>query len=77
MNKAFSVARSEHTSLRIEQTLVVNHVENQVTLRRMEGLMSRVLLKDEFGQDFVNRTIEIISSVSELSPMSYFLTPTF
>ncbi|KAJ7646595.1 hypothetical protein FB45DRAFT_890854, partial [Roridomyces roridus] len=73
---AFSTARNEHniahveemafttvnTTVRIEQTVVVNHVENQVRLHRLEGMMARVLREDPFGQDIMNRTMEIISS---------------
>ncbi|KAJ7840431.1 hypothetical protein B0H13DRAFT_2416207 [Mycena leptocephala] len=60
---AFSAARIEqttariedtsvqvaHTTLRVEQTLVVNNVENQVRLRRLEGMMARVLLETQFA----------------------------
>ncbi|KAJ7933989.1 hypothetical protein B0H13DRAFT_688185 [Mycena leptocephala] len=73
---AFSAARIEqttariedtsvqvaHTTLRVEQTLVVNNVENLVRLRRLEGMMARVLLETQFGQNVLNQTIEAISS---------------
>ncbi|KAJ7933978.1 hypothetical protein B0H13DRAFT_1855829 [Mycena leptocephala] len=73
---AFSAARIEqttariedtsvqvaHTTLRVEQTLVVNNVENQVRLRRLEGMMARVLLETQFGQNVLNQTIQAISS---------------
>ncbi|KAJ7141082.1 hypothetical protein C8R44DRAFT_240593 [Mycena epipterygia] len=65
-----SAARTEHTSvqiahtaLRLEQSLVVNNVENQVRLRRLEGMMAQLLLETQFGQHVVNQTIEIIASV--------------
>ncbi|KAJ6526296.1 hypothetical protein DFH09DRAFT_1285981 [Mycena vulgaris] len=66
---AFSAARIEvtthrtdNTTLRVEQSLIVNHVENQVKLQRLEGMMARVLLETQFGQDVMNRTMEIIAS---------------
>ncbi|KAJ6531560.1 hypothetical protein DFH09DRAFT_136674 [Mycena vulgaris] len=68
---AFSAARIEatthrtdNTTLRVEQSLIVNHVENQVKLQRLEGMMARVLLETQFGQDVMNRTMEIITSDS-------------
>ncbi|KAJ7481847.1 hypothetical protein FB451DRAFT_1556036, partial [Mycena latifolia] len=59
---AFSAARIEYTSLRIEQTLVVANVENQVRLQRLEGMMARVLLDTQFGHNSINRTAKIIKS---------------
>ncbi|KAJ7694732.1 hypothetical protein B0H14DRAFT_3905635 [Mycena olivaceomarginata] len=66
---AFSAARIEQnttrvegTTLRVEQTLVVNGVENQVRLQRLEGMMAQVLLETKFGQNVMNRTIEMIES---------------
>ncbi|KAJ7891229.1 hypothetical protein B0H14DRAFT_1070757 [Mycena olivaceomarginata] len=59
---AFSVARIEHNTLRIEQTAIINHVENQVKVRRLEGMMAQVLLETPFGQNIMNRTVEIISA---------------
>ncbi|KAJ6594571.1 hypothetical protein B0H19DRAFT_65460 [Mycena capillaripes] len=56
--------RGVNTTLRVEQTLIVNNVENQVKLRRMEGMMARVLLDTQFGQNVLDRTIEIIRSDS-------------
>jgi hypothetical protein len=61
--QAFSAARNEHTTLRVEQTLVVNNVENQVRLRRLEEMMSRVLLNTPFGQGAATRTMDLFSSV--------------
>ncbi|KAF7357867.1 Tetratricopeptide repeat family [Mycena venus] len=58
----FSAARIERTTVRVEQTLIVNNVENQVKLRRLEGMMARVLLETQFGQNVVNKTMEIIAS---------------
>ncbi|KAJ6499861.1 hypothetical protein DFH09DRAFT_1375914 [Mycena vulgaris] len=52
----------DNTTLRVEQSLVVNHVENQVKLQRLEGLMARMLLETQFGQDVMSRTIEIMAS---------------
>ncbi|KAJ6474864.1 hypothetical protein C8R45DRAFT_382921 [Mycena sanguinolenta] len=54
--------RVEHTSLRVEQRLIVNNVDNQVRLRRLEGMMARMLLESQFGQNVMNQTIEIIAS---------------
>ncbi|KAJ6463304.1 hypothetical protein DFH09DRAFT_566445 [Mycena vulgaris] len=59
---AFSAARIEHTSFRVEQTLIVNNVENQVRLKRLEGMMARLLFDTKFGQNVINQTIEIIGS---------------
>ncbi|KAJ7736505.1 hypothetical protein B0H14DRAFT_501813 [Mycena olivaceomarginata] len=58
---AFSAARIEQNTLRIEQTLVTI-VENQVKAQRLEGMMPQVLLETEFGQNVMNRTVEIISA---------------
>ncbi|KAJ7090699.1 hypothetical protein C8R44DRAFT_990681, partial [Mycena epipterygia] len=57
-----SAARIEHTSLRVEQTLIINNVENQVRLRRLEGMVAQVLLETQFGEHIMNQTIEIIAS---------------
>ncbi|KAJ7467003.1 hypothetical protein FB451DRAFT_1137626 [Mycena latifolia] len=73
---AFSAARIEqttariegaslhaaNTTLRVEQKLIVNNVENQIHLRRLEGMMTRVLLETQFGQTIMDQTIEIIES---------------
>lgn len=53
-------------SVRTEQTLVVAVEENRVRLERLNGLMLRVQLKEQFGQGFMNRTVEIISSERSL-----------
>ncbi|KAJ7782551.1 hypothetical protein DFH07DRAFT_949340 [Mycena maculata] len=50
-----------NTTLRVEQTLIVNHVESRVQLRRLEGMMAQVLLETPFGQNVMDRTVEIIS----------------
>ncbi|KAF7357939.1 Tetratricopeptide repeat family [Mycena venus] len=59
---AFSAARIEQTTLRIEQTLIVANVENQVKARRLEGMMAQLLLETEFGQNKMIQTIEIIEA---------------
>ncbi|KAJ7502518.1 hypothetical protein B0H11DRAFT_1854697 [Mycena galericulata] len=73
---AFSTARNEqrtariedisldhvNTTLRVEQTVVVSHTENQVRLRRLEGMVAQVLLETPFGQKIADRTMEIILS---------------
>jgi hypothetical protein len=55
-----------NTTLRVEQSLLVNHVENQIKLKRLEGLMSQVLLEAQFGQGVTKRTMEKVKSVSVL-----------
>ncbi|KAJ7233898.1 hypothetical protein C8J57DRAFT_159164 [Mycena rebaudengoi] len=66
---AFSAARIEHasarienTSFRVEQRLIVNNVEHQAKLQRLEGMMARMLVHTQFGQNVVNQTMEIIAS---------------
>ncbi|KAJ6584578.1 hypothetical protein B0H19DRAFT_1105636 [Mycena capillaripes] len=59
---AYSAARIEHITVRAEQNLIVNNVENKIRLQRLEGLMARVLLETQFGQNVMNQTIEIIAS---------------
>ncbi|KAF7357936.1 Tetratricopeptide repeat family [Mycena venus] len=79
---AFAAARIEQTSvqvayttLRVEQSLILNNVENQVRLRRLEGMMARVLLETQFGQSVMDQTIEIISAdLSHSSLESQYLT---
>ncbi|KAF8128302.1 hypothetical protein K438DRAFT_915966 [Mycena galopus ATCC 62051] len=45
----------------MEQTLLVDKVENQVKAQRLEGMMAQVLLETRFGQNVTNQTMEIIS----------------
>ncbi|KAJ7233995.1 hypothetical protein C8J57DRAFT_1532037 [Mycena rebaudengoi] len=66
---AFSAARIEHasarienTSVRVEQRLIVNSVEQQAKLQHLEGMMARMLVHTQFGQNVVNQTMEIIAS---------------
>ncbi|KAJ7352099.1 hypothetical protein DFH08DRAFT_934616 [Mycena albidolilacea] len=54
--------RVVNTTLRVEQSLLVNHVENQVKLKRLEGLMSQVLLEAQFGQGVTKGTMEKLKS---------------
>ncbi|KAJ7140912.1 hypothetical protein C8R44DRAFT_866590 [Mycena epipterygia] len=58
----FSASRIEYTTLRVEQAVIVNNVENEVKLRRLEGLMARVLVETQFGKNFVQETANIIAS---------------
>ncbi|KAJ7502533.1 hypothetical protein B0H11DRAFT_641918 [Mycena galericulata] len=51
-----------NTTLRVEQTFVVSHTENQVRLRRLEGMVAQVLVETPFGQKIAERTMEIILS---------------
>ncbi|KAJ7233952.1 hypothetical protein C8J57DRAFT_1480158 [Mycena rebaudengoi] len=55
-------ARIENTSVRVEQRLIVNSVEQQVKLQRLEGMMARVLVHTQFGQNVLNQTMQIIAS---------------
>ncbi|KAJ7235818.1 hypothetical protein C8J57DRAFT_1479396 [Mycena rebaudengoi] len=64
---AFSAARIENTSVRVEQRLITNSVEHHAKLQRLEGMVTRVLVQTQFGLDVVNRTIEIIASVASPS----------
>ncbi|KAK7006047.1 Tetratricopeptide repeat family, partial [Favolaschia claudopus] len=66
---AFSAARTEHvagqiahSAFRIEQRLVVDGMESQVTARRLEGMMAQLLLDSNFGRHKLGETIEVISS---------------
>ncbi|KAK7006050.1 Tetratricopeptide repeat family, partial [Favolaschia claudopus] len=51
-----------HSNLRIEQRLVVDGMESQVKARRLEGMMTQVLLNSTFGRHKLDETIEVISS---------------
>ncbi|KAK7001286.1 Tetratricopeptide repeat family, partial [Favolaschia claudopus] len=73
VNKCFSeftaTARTEHvagqiahSTWRIEQRLVVDGMESQVKARRLEGMMTQVLLNTAFGRHKLGETIEVISS---------------
>ncbi|KAK7006019.1 Tetratricopeptide repeat family [Favolaschia claudopus] len=75
---AFSAARIEraateiaHTTLRIEQRLIVDNVENQVKARRLEGLVARFMLESEFGQHKLRETVETISADSSFQSLEY------
>ncbi|KAJ7236916.1 hypothetical protein C8J57DRAFT_128916 [Mycena rebaudengoi] len=59
---AFSAARIEHTSVRVEQNLITNNVENQARLQRLEGMVARVLVHTQFGQNVVDQTMTIVAS---------------
>ncbi|KAJ7671204.1 hypothetical protein B0H17DRAFT_1209058 [Mycena rosella] len=61
---AFSAARVEYTTLRVEQAILVNNVENGVKLRRLEGMMARLLLDTQFGANIVHQAADIIASDS-------------
>ncbi|KAJ7226293.1 hypothetical protein C8J57DRAFT_1535280 [Mycena rebaudengoi] len=55
-------ARIENTSVRVEQRLIVNSVEHQAKLQRLEGMVTRVLVQTQFGHDVMNRTMEVVAS---------------
>ncbi|KAK7001334.1 Tetratricopeptide repeat family [Favolaschia claudopus] len=75
---AFSAARTEHvaveiahTTLRIEQRLIVDNVENQAKTRRLEGLMARFMLESEFGQHKLSETVKNISADCSFQSLEY------
>ncbi|KAJ7920674.1 hypothetical protein B0H13DRAFT_1986677, partial [Mycena leptocephala] len=51
-----------NTSLRVEQTLITNTLENQPRLQRLQGMMTGFLLDTTFGRNVMNQTTETISS---------------
>ncbi|KAJ7348975.1 hypothetical protein DFH08DRAFT_1079383, partial [Mycena albidolilacea] len=59
---AFSAARIEQNTVRIEQTLIVNNVENQVKVQRLEGMMAQILFETQFGQNTMDKMVETISA---------------
>ncbi|KAK6997001.1 Tetratricopeptide repeat family, partial [Favolaschia claudopus] len=66
---AFSAARTEqvagqlvHSTLRMEQRLVVDHTETLVKVRRLEGMMAQLLLESDFGRHQLGKSIETVSS---------------
>ncbi|KAK7001304.1 Tetratricopeptide repeat family [Favolaschia claudopus] len=74
---AVSAARTEyvaseiaHTTLRMEQRMIVDNVESQVKARRLEALMARLLLESDFGQHKLAQTVEIISDSLESQYLS-------
>ncbi|KAJ7502574.1 hypothetical protein B0H11DRAFT_2274708 [Mycena galericulata] len=58
----FSGARMEFAAHRLQQSILINNVENQIKLRRLESMMAGLLLDTQFGMSVVQRTAEIISS---------------
>ncbi|KAF7357910.1 Tetratricopeptide repeat family [Mycena venus] len=57
-----TAVQAVNSTLRVEQTLIVNNVESQVKLRHLEGMMAHLLLETQFGQNVLNQTMEIIAS---------------
>ncbi|KAJ7249280.1 hypothetical protein C8J57DRAFT_687782 [Mycena rebaudengoi] len=55
-------ARIENTSVRVEQRLIINNVEHQVKLERLQSMMTRMLAQSQFGHGVVSRTMEIVTS---------------
>ncbi|KAF7305761.1 Tetratricopeptide repeat family [Mycena chlorophos] len=49
-------------TLRVEQRIIVDGVESQVKMRKLETMMAKVLLETSFGQSVMERTIRVISS---------------
>lgn len=62
----FSASRIEYTTLRVEQAVIVNNVENEVKLRRLEGMMARVLVETQFGKNVAQETANVIASVRSM-----------
>ncbi|KAF7315957.1 Tetratricopeptide repeat family [Mycena indigotica] len=54
--------RGMDATLRVEQRFIVDTVESQVKLRKLETMMSRVLLETSFGQNVMEQTIQVILS---------------
>ncbi|KAF7328080.1 Tetratricopeptide repeat family [Mycena kentingensis (nom. inval.)] len=48
-------------TLRVEQRIVVNTVESQVKLQKLERMMAEVLLTTSFGRAVLERTVEVIA----------------
>nr|GAT44953.1 tetratricopeptide repeat family [Mycena chlorophos] len=49
-------------TLRVEQRIIIDGVESQVKMRKLETMMAKVLLETSFGQSVMERTIQVISS---------------
>ncbi|TFK44277.1 hypothetical protein BDQ12DRAFT_730351 [Crucibulum laeve] len=59
---AFTAARVEHTSIRIEHTLLIQGTESQSNLRRLEILMTRMLLDTQFGQQIIQQVGQSVTT---------------
>ncbi|KAJ7466990.1 hypothetical protein FB451DRAFT_403148 [Mycena latifolia] len=51
-----------NTALRVEQTLIVNGVENRAQLHRLQGMIAGVLLNTQFGHNCMKQTIKTMAS---------------
>nr|GAT47800.1 predicted protein [Mycena chlorophos] len=54
-------------TLRVEQRIMVDAVESQVRLYKLETMMAKVLLETSFGQFVKEQTIQVIDSVRHSS----------
>ncbi|KAF7376728.1 hypothetical protein MSAN_00090000 [Mycena sanguinolenta] len=61
---AFSVARTECTALRIEHAITVQTVETSMDLRRIEGMMTKLVHETQFGNEIIQRAVGTTSSPS-------------
>ncbi|KAF7305751.1 hypothetical protein HMN09_00728700 [Mycena chlorophos] len=50
-------------TLRVEQRIMVDGVESQIKLYKLETMMAKVLLETSFGQCVLERTVQVFSSV--------------
>lgn len=55
INQIFTTSRTEHTSNRIENTILVQGTENHVRLNRLEVLVTEMLLTSKFGQQCIEQ----------------------
>lgn len=62
--EAFAAARAENASYRLENSIVVRGVEQEAHLRRLEVLVTNVLLDTGFGKQVVQQIGHTISTVS-------------
>ncbi|KAJ7633433.1 hypothetical protein DFH06DRAFT_692295 [Mycena polygramma] len=59
---AFSAARTEYTTVRVEQAMLIHGVENSVKLLRLEGMIAELLLNTPFGNNIMHQAADAISS---------------
>ncbi|KAJ7762574.1 hypothetical protein B0H16DRAFT_1719026 [Mycena metata] len=59
---AFSAARTEYATLRLDNSTLAYAVESSARLHRLEGMMAQLLLGTPFGNTVMQRTAETIAS---------------
>ncbi|KAF7357971.1 Tetratricopeptide repeat family [Mycena venus] len=64
-HKAFSVARTEYTTLRVENAILLHHVENSVKLQRLEDMIAESLLDSQIRNNSLQPRADTISSAAE------------